>query len=303
MVAIDHLLLAEHLELAGGEVVRPLQRPRRAEGPARPARALQPNKSRSSQPKSTNYAIDRIGERNHGGRAAPDLVLDGSDGAVFTPVEVGREAVGGEDGRLVRGRPLEQVPGGGAAEAEELAAELGRGEVGELGDPVRRRGVEPLVAPRAAEVGPEHGHAARALVLIAVRLAEPADEAGEVRLRVQLQLVAVRAGPDHLLDERVLRGGGGLLGLRRAERGGGEEGEEEERGAGEGAEAAASHGGDWPGPVGWDIFWRLWCGSGLLVIRLGVLFMFELGCGVCLRVCRVGCGYRETIAIDEFCVV
>ena len=270
MVAVDHLLLAEHLELAGGEVVRPLQRPRRAEGPARPARALQPNKSRSSQPKSTNYAIDRIGERNHGGRAAPDLVLDGSDGAVFTPVEVGREAVGGEDVRLVRGRPLEQVPGGGAAEAEELAAELGRGEVGELGDPVRRRGVEPLVAPRAAEVGPEHGHAARALVLIAVRLAEPADEAGEVRLRVQLQLVVVR--PDHLLDERVLRGGGGVLGLRRAERGGGEEGddEEEERGGGEGAEAAASHGGDWP--------WPRWGGVGyFLAVVWGWLVGYPAG--------------------------
>jgi hypothetical protein len=204
-----------------------------------------------------------IGERNQGGRAAPDLVLDGSDGAVFAPVEIGREAVGGEDGRLVRGRPLEQVPGGGASEAEELAAELGRGEVGELGDPVHRRGVEPLVAPRAAEVGLEHGHAVRALVLVAVGLAEPADEAGEVGLRVQLQLVPVRAGPHHLLDERVLRVGG-VLGLRRAERGGGEEGDEEEGGAGEGTEAAASHGGDRPGPVGWDIFWRLWCGSSWL---------------------------------------
>lgn len=160
---------------------------------------------------------------------AQDLVLDRSDGAVFTPVEVGREAVGGEDRRLVR-RPLEQVPSGGAAEAEELPAELGRGEVRELGDPVHRRGVEPLVAPRAEKVGLEHGHPVRALFVVAVRLAEPPDEAREVRLCVQLQLV-VRAITDHLLDEGILSGGG----IGRAERGSGEEEGEEE-------EEEASHG-------------------------------------------------------------
>jgi hypothetical protein len=45
MVAVDELLLGEHLELAGGEVVRPLQRSRRAERPARPARTLDINKT------------------------------------------------------------------------------------------------------------------------------------------------------------------------------------------------------------------------------------------------------------------
>ena len=114
-------------------------------------------------------------------RTAQDLVLDGSDGAVFTPVEVGREAVGGEDRRLMRRRPLEQVPSGGAAEAEELPPELGGGEVRELGDPVHRRGVEPLVAPREEKIGPEHGHPACALFVVAVGLAEPPDEAREVR--------------------------------------------------------------------------------------------------------------------------
>lgn len=174
---------------------------------------------------------------------APDLVLDGSNGAVVAPVEVGREAIGGEDGRVVRRRALEQVPGGGAAEAEELTAELVGGEVGELGDPVDGRGVEPLVAPRAAEVGLEHGQPVRALAVVAVGLAEPADEAGKVRLRVELQLVVRRAVPYHLLDERVLRGGGGIVGIRGAQRRSGEEGDEEEDSAGE--QAAASHGVDW----------------------------------------------------------
>lgn len=199
MVTVDHLLLAEHLELAGGEVVRPLQRPRCAERPTRPAGTL---------------------------------VLDGSDSAVFTPVEVCREAVGGEDRRFMRRpRPLEQVPSGGAgaAEAEELPPELGGGEVRELGDPVHRRGVEPLVAPRAEKVGLEHGQPVRALFVVAVGLAEPLDEAREVRLRVQLQLV-VCAVTDHLLDERILSGGG----VGRAERGSGEEESEEEEEASHG---------------------------------------------------------------------
>ena len=124
-----------------------------------------------------------------------------------SPVEVVGEAAGGEDGRLVGG-PAEPPQEGAArrAEAEVGPAELGRGEVGELGDAVLRGGVEQLVAARAAEVGLEHGEPVRVLVGVTVGLPEPLDEAGEVALRVQLQLVVVAAA-DHLPDQRLLLAG------------------------------------------------------------------------------------------------
>ena len=158
----------------------------------------------------------------------PNLVLDGADGAVLAPVEVVGEAVGGEDGGLVR-LPADEALQGWAAEAEEAVAELARGEVAEPGDAVRRGGVQTLVPPRAAEVGGEHGHPVRARAGVPVRPPEPPREAREVRLRVQLRVLLLPAA-DHLLDERV------LLPLRRRWRqrgGGGEEEEEERRGGGE----------------------------------------------------------------------
>lgn len=201
MVTVDQLLLAEHLQLPGGEVVGTLQRPRRTEGPARPARALK-RRERSAGIKSTGRCSNRIQEKMD---SEADLVLDGADGAVLAPVELGGEAVGGEGRRVVRrpGDPLEEAPAG-LAEAEEALPELVGGEVGELGDAVHRGGVEPLVAARAAEVGPEHGEPVRVLVGVPVGLAEPPDEAREMRLRVELQLV-LRVAPDHLLDEGVLQ--------------------------------------------------------------------------------------------------
>ena len=55
------------------------------------------------------------------------------------PVEVLGEAVGGEHGRLVRRAPeLPEERAPGLAEAEVGPAELGRRQVGELGDAVLR---------------------------------------------------------------------------------------------------------------------------------------------------------------------
>jgi hypothetical protein len=138
---------------------------------------------------------------------------------VVPPVEVLREAVGGEHGRLVRRVPeLPEECAPGLAEAEVGPAELGRGQVGELGDAVLRRRVQQLVAARAAQVGLEHGQPVRVLVGVLVGLAEPLHEAQEVGLRVQLQVVVVAAG-HHLTDEGVLGvdGGGDDRG-RRGER-------------------------------------------------------------------------------------
>jgi hypothetical protein len=47
VVTVDELLLRKHLQLASCEVVRTLQRSRRAERPARPARTL--NNSRGKE--------------------------------------------------------------------------------------------------------------------------------------------------------------------------------------------------------------------------------------------------------------
>jgi hypothetical protein len=164
------------------------------------------------------------GSKGRAGRARTNLVLDGPDGAVVPPVEVVGEAVGGSHWRLVRRvpeLPLERAPR--LAEAEVGAAELGGCEVGELGDAVLCGGVQQLVAARAEEIGLEDGQAVGVLVGVTVRLAEPAQEAREVVLRVQLQVVVVAAA-DHLTDQGVLdvHDGG-----RRRRQGGEEEGEEE----------------------------------------------------------------------------
>ena len=187
---------------------------------------INPTCSNKSSWTQGGVVLDRI-------RGEADLVLDGADGALLAPVEVVREAVGGEGGRVVRRSGGEQSPAG-LAEAEELVPELVGGEVGELGDAVDRGGVEALVAARAAEVGAEYGEAVRVLVGVPVRLAEPADEAREVGLRVQV-LPQLVVAPDHLLDEGVL-----FHPLRRDGSGGVED---EEDGGDEEDGAEASH--DW----------------------------------------------------------
>lgn len=114
------------------------------------------------------------------------------------PVEVGGEVVGGEDGRLMGGRR------GLAAQAEVGAAELGGGEVWELGDPVDGGGVQALVPRRPPEVRLEHLEPVGALLLVGVGLPEPAHEAGEVRLRVKRQPVLLQV--HHLQDQRIFIG-------------------------------------------------------------------------------------------------
>jgi hypothetical protein len=88
MVAVDHLLLGEHLHLASGEEVRPLQRPWRAEGPARTAWTLHIEMTITTKKIKTLSINWSRNEEDQRIRAWTNLVLDGPDGAVVPPVEV-----------------------------------------------------------------------------------------------------------------------------------------------------------------------------------------------------------------------
>ena len=157
VVAVDQLLLAELEELPRGEEVGALHGARRAERPARPARALH---------------------------------LDAGDGALVAPVEAGgqpghlllRRRRGGR--RATHHEPLD-VPAGAGAHAREAGLELLPREVGEGRDPVARGRVQRLVRRRAGQVGREHAQPTRVLLGPGVPPPVPPHERRELRLREQ----------------------------------------------------------------------------------------------------------------------
>lgn len=152
------------------------------------------------------------------------MVLDVSDGSFVSPIEIFGEIVGGEDGGLLRVRRQAE-----RFEAEELAVELRRSEIGESGDAVDGGGVELRVKPRPAQVWLEYAEAMIVLLLRRVGFPELRLEGREVVLGVQ-QVVLHLSLRHHLTDQDVVGVGGGPSR-------GGHGGEEEES-----TESVASHG-------------------------------------------------------------
>ena len=181
------------------------------------------------------------------------MVLDVSDGSFVSPIEILWEILGGENGCLLSVRRQAQ-----RLEAQELAAELGRSEIGEFGDAVDGGGVELGVQPRSAEVGLEDAEATVVLLLGRVLLPELRLEAREVVLRVQqVVLLLLRRFADgirhHLTDQDVVGGAGH----------GGEEEEEEGQEEGVASHMGKSKGGmDWRGwkwrKFNWDTVNEIW---------------------------------------------
>lgn len=96
---------------------------------------------------------------------------------MFSPVEIGGEIGGRKLRRLLRVcRKLQLL----LVKPQVAPLELGRGEVGELGDAVDGRGIEQLVALGAAQVSLEDGESVIVLLLSGVRLPVLVFEQGEM---------------------------------------------------------------------------------------------------------------------------
>lgn len=95
------------------------------------------------------------------------LIFNCTNSSMFSPIEIGWEIGSRKLRRLLRvGRQLQLL----LVEAQVVPLELGRSEVGELGDAVDGGGVEQLVALGAAQVRLEDGESVIVLLLSGIRL-------------------------------------------------------------------------------------------------------------------------------------
>lgn len=124
------------------------------------------------------------------------LVFDRRYSSMVSPIEVGREVVGGKDRSLASIGREAQTP-----EAKELPAELAGSKIGELGDAMNSAGVKLLVSLGSAQIRLKYGEPEVVLLLIGVGLSEFLLEVGEVMLSVEKVIVAVRYD---LTDQRVV---------------------------------------------------------------------------------------------------
>lgn len=123
---------------------------------------------------------------------------------MISPVEIGREIGSRKLRRLLRvGRKLQLL----LVKPQVAPLELGRGEVGELGDAVNGGGVEQLVALGPAQVSLEDGESVIVLLLSGVRLPVLAFEQGEMVVGVQELVDGFRTIGYDLADERIIGDG------------------------------------------------------------------------------------------------
>jgi len=121
------------------------------------------------------------------------LILDAGNGSVVAPIEIAREVAGRQD------RSLLSISGKTKRlQAQKLAAELRRSEIGELRDAVDGGGVQLLVRLRSEQVVLEDAEAVVVLLLRSVGPAKLCLEGGKVVLGVEQVLLRVR---HHLTDQ------------------------------------------------------------------------------------------------------
>lgn len=124
------------------------------------------------------------------------LVFHARDSALIAPVKVGGEIAGGKDRSL-----LSVVRDPKRLQSEEISAELGGSEIGELGDAVDGCGVQLLVSLGPAQVGLEHAEPIVVLLLSGIALAELGLEGRKVVLCVEEMILAFRY---HLTDQLII---------------------------------------------------------------------------------------------------
>lgn len=135
---------------------------------------------------------------------------------MISPIKIFGEMIGWKNRSLVGiGRESESAP-----ESEKGLPKLGRSEVGEPSDAVVGRGVEPLVALGAAEVGLEDLEPVVVLLLGRVSFTEPGLEEREMVLRSEPDLTVF---VHHLPDQKIVAVWSAGERFRRSVYGGNEE--------------------------------------------------------------------------------